>query len=316
MAALATTAPTAADPAADPAARGRLALARAEALTGYVFAAPAALLMLALLIAPVLAVVAMSFTDYLLGAMEWGWVGTANYEALAGERTFRRAFANTLLYVAMVVPFGVGLALLVAILVDGRCATRRFYQTVYFLPVTTTLIAMSVVWHFVLNPQLGPVTAAARALGFGGFDVFGDPDLVLIGLAAIGVWQIVGFNMVLFIAGLTAIPRDLYDAAEIDGADGAWDRFARVTWPMLAPTTIFVVVTTTITAFRIFDIVAVITRGEPLGRSDVLLYAIYFEGFQNFNVGLGAAMTVVFLGLVVGLALLQAFILDRRAHYG
>jgi multiple sugar transport system permease protein len=187
---------------------------------------------------------------------------------------------------------------------------------VYFLPVTTTLIAMSVVWHFVLNPQLGPVTAAARAMGLPGFDVFGDPDLVLFGLAAIGVWQLIGFNMILFIAGLTAIPRDLYDAADIDGADGAWDRFARVTWPMLGPTTIFVVVTTTITAFRIFDIVAVITRGEPLGRSDVLLYAIYFEGFQNFNVGLGAAMTVAFLLVVVGLALLQAFLLDRRAHYG
>jgi multiple sugar transport system permease protein len=217
--------------------------------------------------------------------------------------------------VAIVVPGSVILGLVVAILVHERTKSKAIYQTIFFLPVTTTLIAMSVVWHFLLNPSLGPITSLSRALGWGEFDVFGDPDLVLVGLAVIGIWQLVGFNMILFLAGLTAIPRDLYDAADIDGADSAWDRFARVTWPMLGPTTLFVVVTTTITAFRVFDTVAVITRGNPQGRSDVLLYTLYKVGFQDFNMGPASAMTIAFLVFVLIVALVQAFVIDRRTHY-
>ena len=257
----------------------------------------------------------LSLTDYQLGALDWSWVGLANYSDMLGDRIFLRSLGNTFIYVAIVVPGSVILGLVVAILVQERTKSKAIYQTIFFLPVTTTLIAMSVVWHFLLNPSLGPVTSVARAMGFSDFDVFGDPDLVLAGLAVIGIWQLVGFNMILFLAGLTAIPRDLYDAADIDGADGAWDRFARVTWPMLGPTTLFVVVTTTITAFRVFDTVAVITRGNPQGRSDVLLYTLYKVGFQDFNMGPASAMTIAFLVFVLVIALAQAFIIDKRTHY-
>jgi multiple sugar transport system permease protein len=260
-------------------------------------------------------VLLLSLTDYQLGALEWSWVGLANYSDMLGDRIFLRSLSNTFIYVAIVVPGSVVLGLVVAILVQERTKSKAIYQTIFFLPVTTTLIAMSVVWHFLLNPSLGPITSLTRALGLGEFDVFGDPDLVLVGLAVIGIWQLVGFNMILFLAGLTAIPRDLYDAADIDGADGAWDRFARVTWPMLGPTTLFVVVTTTITAFRVFDTVAVITRGNPQGRSDVLLYTLYKVGFQDFNMGPASAMTIAFLVFVLVIALAQAFFIDRRTHY-
>lgn len=293
----------------------RNAQMRAEASAGYAFATPALLLIILLLIAPIVVVFLLSLTDYQFGALDWSWVGFANYADLTGDRIFLRSLLNTFIYVAIVVPGSVILALIVAILVNERTKSKAFYQTVFFLPVTTTLIAMSVVWHFLLNPALGPVTSLTRALGWGEFDVFGDPDLVLVGLAVIGIWQLVGFNMILFLAGLTAIPRDLYDAADIDGADGAWDRFARVTWPMLGPTTLFVVVTTTITAFRVFDTVAVITRGNPQGRSDVLLYTLYKVGFQDFNMGPASAMTIAFLVFVLIVALVQAFVIDRRTHY-
>lgn len=288
---------------------------RAEALAGYAFATPALLLIILLLIAPILVVFLLSLTDYQFGALDWSWVGFANYADLTGDRIFLRSLLNTFIYVAIVVPGSVILALIVAILVNERTKSKAIYQTIFFLPVTTTLIAMSVVWHFLLNPSLGPITSLTRALGWGEFDVFGNPDLVLVGLAVIGIWQLVGFNMILFLAGLTAIPRDLYDAADIDGADGAWDRFARVTWPMLGPTTLFVVVTTTITAFRVFDTVAVITRGNPQGRSDVLLYTLYKVGFQHFNMGPASAMTIAFLVFVLIVALVQAFVIDRRTHY-
>ena len=119
-------------------------------------------------------------------------------------------------------------------------------------------------------------------------------------LAAIGIWQLVGFNMVLFLAGLSAIPRDLYEAAEIDGCRSGIDRFLTITWPLLGPTTMFVIVTTSITAFKVFDTVAVMTRGGPMGSSEVLLYAIYLEGFQYFHMGYAAALTLIFLAFVAG----------------
>jgi multiple sugar transport system permease protein len=288
---------------------------RAEAWAGYAFATPALVLIITLLILPIIVVFGMSLTNYQLGAIDWSFIGLGNYQALLSDGPFQRSLLNTLIYAAIVVPGSVFFALVVAILIYERTHTKTIYQIIFFLPVTTTLIAMSVVWHFVLNPSLGPVTALVRSFGFQDFDVFGDPDLVLLGLAVIGIWQLVGFNMILFIAGLTAIPRDLYDAADIDGADNGLDRFWRVTWPMLGPTTLFVVVTTTITAFRVFDTVAVITRGNPMGRSDVMLYSMYMVGFQDFNIGYASAITMVFLLFVLCIALFQAFLIDRRTHY-
>jgi multiple sugar transport system permease protein len=298
-----------------PATVRRSAQGEREARAAYAFATPALVLILTILITPILAVIALSFTNYELGSLDWEFIGLGNYRKMFSDPKFWRSVSNTFLYVAIVVPGAVMAGLVVAILVNERKKTKTLYQIIYFLPVTTTLIAMSVVWHFVLNPQIGPVGALVRLAGMAPFDVFGDPRLVMVGLALIGIWQLVGFNMVLFLAGLTAIPRDLYDAAEIDGADHPWDRFVRVTWPMLGPTTVFVVVTTTITAFRVFDTVAVITRGGPEGRSEVMLYSIYLEGFQFFNMGYAAALTFVFLLVVVILAVLQAFFLDRKVHY-
>jgi multiple sugar transport system permease protein len=283
------------------------------AALGALFAAPAAVLILAILVVPVCMLLALSFTDYEIGAIAIRWVGTANFERALADAVFRRAIANTLLYVAIVLPGGVALGLLFALLIHARTRTRGLYEVVYFLPVTTTLIAMAAVWQFLLHPRLGPVNAALKALGFSEQAFISDPQLLLPTLAAIGLWQVIGFNMVLFLAGLSAIPRDLYDAAAVDGAGGAVDRFLTVTWPMLAPTTLFVAVTTSITAFKVFDTVAALTQGKY--GSEVLLYAIYLEGFQYFKMGYAAALTVVFLAFMLAFSLLQAFQLDRRVHY-
>jgi len=286
---------------------------RRIAALGALFAAPAAVLIVAILVVPVCMLLALSFTDYEIGAIAIRWVGTANFERAITDPVFRRAIANTLLYVAIVLPGGVALGLLFALLIHARTRTRGFYEVVYFLPVTTTLIAMAAVWQFLLHPRLGPVNAALKALGFSEQAFISDPKLLLPTLAAIGLWQVVGFNMVLFLAGLSAIPRDLYDAAAVDGAGGAVDRFLTVTWPMLAPTTLFVAVTTSITAFKVFDTVAALTQGKY--GSEVLLYVIYLEGFQYFKMGYAAALTVVFLAFMLAFSLVQAFQLDRRVHY-
>lgn len=295
------------------ASRASRARAWREALTGAAFALPAAALILALILVPLAMLVGLSFTDYEIGALSIKWVGLGNFEKAIGDPVFRRAMINTLIYAAIVLPGGVFLGLLIAILVHGRGRARGFYEVIYFLPVTTTLIAMAAVWQFVLHPRLGPVNAALKLMGFPEQAFISDPALLIPTLAAIGLWQVIGFNMVLFLAGLSAIPRDLYDAAAVDGAGGPLNRFMTVTWPQLAPTTMFVAVTTSITAFKVFDTVAALTQGKF--GSEVLLYAIYLEGFQYFKMGYAAALTVVFLIFILAFSLIQAFQLDRRVHY-
>ncbi|WP_349774990.1 sugar ABC transporter permease [Rhabdaerophilum sp. SD176] len=271
------------------------------------------MLLLAIILAPLLCLLILSLTDYEIGAMQIRWLGLGNFEKALSDPVFRRAMGNTLLYVALVLPGGVILGLLVALLVHGRTRSRAFYEVAYFLPVTATLIAMAAVWQFLLHPKLGPVNGLLKAAGFPEMAFISEPSLLIPTLAVIGLWNLIGFNMILFLAGLTAIPRDLYDAAEIDGAGGPIDRFLTVTWPQLAPTTMFVAVTTSITAFKVFDTVAVLTRGRD--GSEVLLYAIYLEGFQYFKIGYSAALTVIFLAFMLAFSVFQAFQLDRRVHY-
>ncbi len=289
--------------------------ARREAWLGAAFAAPAALLLACIYLVPCAVLFGLAFTDYELGAVSLRFVGLANFADALADDVFRRAIGNTFLYVAIVLPAGVLLGLGAALLVQARLRLRSAWEVIYFLPVTSTLIAMATVWQFVLHPRLGPVNAVLRDLGLGEWAFLSEPALVLPTLAFLGVWQIVGFNMVLFLAGLAAIPRDIYDAAALDGCSGATDRFLRVTWPLLGPTTMFVTVTTSITAFKVFDTVAVLTRGGPAGASEVLLYVIYLEGFQYFRLGYAAALTLVFLAFILVLAVAQAVVLDRRVHY-
>ncbi len=291
----------------------RLAWPGRDGIAGALFVLPATLLLLAIILAPLLCLLVLSLTDYEIGALQIRWLGLGNFEKALSDPVFRRAMGNTLFYVALVLPGGVLLGLLVALLVHGRTRSRAFYEVAYFLPVTATLIAMAAVWQFLLHPKLGPVNGLLRAVGFPETAFISEPSLLIPTLAVIGLWNLIGFNMILFLAGLTAIPRDLYDAAEIDGAGGPIDRFLTVTWPQLAPTTMFVAVTTSITAFKVFDTVAVLTRGRD--GSEVLLYAIYLEGFQYFKIGYSAALTVIFLAFMLAFSVFQAFQLDRRVHY-
>jgi multiple sugar transport system permease protein len=286
-----------------------------EALAGYGFALPAFVLLLLTNLVPLGVLGWLSFTNYELGAIDIGWVGLRNFQKALADPVIRRSLGNTLLYVAIVLPGAVILSLLAAILIHRRTRTRSFYEVIYFLPVTSTLIAMATVWQFLLHPRLGPVNGVLRALGFSEVPFLSEPSLVIPTLAVIGIWQLLGFNMILFLAGLSAIPRDLYAAAEVDGCSGAVDRFLKITWPLLGPTTMFVIVTTSITAFKVFDTVAVLTRGGPVGSSEVLLYNIYLEGFQYAHMGYAACLTMIFLAFILVFSIIQTFVLDRRVHY-
>lgn len=293
----------------------RRRLRRRESWTALGLAAPATFLLFLLLLGPTCAVVLLSMTDWQFGAATLNFIGLGNYVELFNDRVFWIALRNTLLYVAITVPVSVMLGLGIALLIEARSSGQDFYRTVFFLPVTATLIAMAVVWEFLFHPNVGLVNLLLTLVGIEKVHWLNNSATALYALSAIGVWQSIGFNTVLFLAGLKSIPRDLYEAAAVDGADDAWERFRRVTWPMLGPTLMFVLIIMAIRSFQVFDSVAVLTSGGPNKSTEVLLYTMYREGFAYFRSGYASGVAVVFLAFVLALTLLQAKVFDRRVHY-
>lgn len=290
--------------------------ATGEGLAGWMLCLPAVLSYLLLLLLPTLAAVLLAFTDYELGAPGLAWIGLGNFHELVEDRGFRVSLRNTLIYVGIVAPASIIGALGLALLIEAAARGRALFRAVFFLPVVSLPVAMATAWQYLLHPTIGPLNAALAQMGVAGPAWLTSSDTVLLSLAFIGIWEAIGFNLVLFLAGLTAIPRELHQAAEVDGVKSAWERFRLVTWPLLGPTTLFVVTITMIRSVRVFDSVAVLTQGGPNRASEVLLYTMYTEGFTFFRLGYSAAITLVFLVIVLGLMLLQTRVLDKRVHYG
>ena len=289
--------------------------ARRQRSAAYLLSVPAVVTLLLLVFLPALGVILISLTDWRVGETSLRFVGLENYVALLTDDLFLVSFGNTLIYVFIVVPGSIALGLVVALLIEAGRSGRALYQTIHFLPVLSTMAAMALAWEALLHPFIGIANAVLGLFGVPPQDWLTDPNLVIYTLATVGVWQHSGFCMILFIAGLRTIPAELFDAADVDGADGPWDRFATVIWPLLGPVTVFVTVLTAIRAFQVFDIVAILTRGGPGTSSHVLMYTIYTEGFQYFNSSYASALTVVFLIILMVFTIAHVRLSDRRTHY-
>ena len=288
----------------------------AEQLAAWVLAGPAFALIWIMLLGPTVAVFALSFTDWTFGMPEIGWAGLDNYREMIADAVFWKTLRNTLAYVAFVVPLSVFLGLGAAILIESAASLRGFYRAAFFLPVVSTLLAMALVFQFAFHPTVGAINRTLALVGIPTTDWLKNPDTALFALGVIGIWQAIGLSMVLFIAGLKAIPKDLYEAAAVDGADGAFERFRRVTWPMLGPATLFVVTITAIRAFQVFDTVQVLTDGGPNKATNVLLFQMYQEGFSFLRSAYAAALTVVFLAFVLLVTVIQVRLQEKNTHYG
>jgi len=288
-------------------------------LTDLMLVGPAAILIVVFIFIPVAIVIVLAFTDYQFGASSANWIGVDNFSTLLGSKIGRKALSNTLIYAAIVIPCSVGFGLLVALGLHNLSKTlpriSAILRTVYFLPVAATMVALAVSWQMLLHPSLGLINNWMSTFGLQPQRWLSDRDLVLYTLAVIGVWQSVGYNMVLFLAGLAAIPSTLYDAAEVDGAKSGWAKFWIVTWPMLGPTTMFVMIVTAATAFRVFETVAAMTGGGPAYASDTIVYALYREGFVYFKAGYASAITVIFFLALLLLTAIQMLIVERKVHY-
>ncbi|MEM8665287.1 MAG: sugar ABC transporter permease [Pseudomonadota bacterium] len=288
---------------------------RADGAAAFALAGPATAAMVALILLPCLAVVAIAFTDWTLGAPEIRFVGVENFITMTTDPTVRAALFNTALYVAVVTPATLALGLLVALLIEAGSGMRATYRAIHFIPVMATLAATAIAWEALLHPTIGLVNLILAAMGAPEPNWLRDPQLVLFTLMVLGVWHHVGFAVVLFIAGLNSIPSDLYDAAAVDGADRTVDRFFTVTLPMLGPVIMFLAILVGLRALQTFDIVVILTQGGPGHASELLLHTLYVESFEFFRTGYGAALTVVFLLIVAALTLTQARVFVRRGHY-
>ncbi len=289
---------------------------RQEARAGRLFLIPAIGLIAVFFVLPMLGGFALSFTDFDIYAVGnpklMQFVGFHNYAAAFQSHDFWRALKNTLYFVVVGGPLSVVVSLVAAILLNARTVRfRSFFRTVYFAPVVTTLVAVAVVWRYLYHPHYGFVNQLLGAFGVGPIDWLGNPTWSMPAIVLLSVWKNFGYNMLIFLAGLQTIPDELYEAASIDGA-GAWSKFWHVTVPGLAPTFLFVGVTTMINQFQLFAEPYVMTQGGPLGATRSIVLLMYEEGFRWWRMGMGAAIAFILLIITLVGALVQIR-LQRRA---
>lgn len=287
----------------------------AEAMAAWILAGPAVFLLLGLFFLPVISVLLIALTDWQFGARSISFVGLANFREVFADDGFRASLLNTVIYVLIVVPATVVMGFFIALLIESGKSCRAFYRAIHFLPFMATLTAMAIAWEALLHPTIGLVNQTLAAIGVPTSNWLRDENTALAALAVIGIWQNLGYAMVLFLAGLKSIPQDLYDAADADGVDLWFDRVRTVTLPMLGPVSMFIVIVVTLRALNSFDAVKVLTQGGPGHASEVLLYTLYRESFEYLRTGYGAAVAVVFLSMVVALTLVQTRVMDRKVHY-
>lgn len=271
----------------------------------YWMVLPAAILLLVLVVLPFIGVLGISLTDWQMGAPQLGFVGWANFAELASDAQFLRSLGASLLYVAIVVPLSVGLGLGVALLINASKSGQTLYRTVYFLPTIASMAAAAVAWQMLLHPSSGLYNLVLKGFGIDGPNWLKESAWALPTLAVIGVWERIGFNVIFFLSALRDIPRDLLDAALVEGAGAPWDRFWLVVWPHLSAMTLFLMVIAGIHSFQAFETVAILTQGGPDKSTQFLIYTIYQEGFVFFRTNYAAAVTVVFIAILAILSALQ-----------
>jgi ABC-type sugar transport system permease subunit len=298
-------------PAATPAPRSRHRAT--QDVAGWLFATPFLIVFALFLAGPVVASAVLSLTDFglrdLRNPLGTDFIGLENYTALLQDGTFWRALFNTFYFVVVGVPLTLVLGLGAAMALDrGITKFRTLFRVGYYLPVVTSIVAIAVVWRFVLDPQQGLVNMALGAIGINGPAWLADPNLAMPAIIAMAAWRNLGFAMVVFLAGLQTIPRSLYEAAAIDGA-GRWASFRSVTLPLLKPTILFIVVITTIGYLQLFEEPFVMTDGGPVDRTLSVSMYMYREGFEFFHQGYAAAIAWVLFLIVAAVAFIQFRIL-------
>ena len=284
----------------------------------WIFLAPALTAIAVFFVVPVLSAFIMSLTDfdvYALGDFSVvRFMGFRNYARILDTPLFWTAFKNTFYFVLVGGPLSVAASLGAALMVNSKLARfKPFYRTVYFLPVVTSLVAVAVVWRYLYHPSHGLLNLVLSWFGVAPIDWLGNPAIAMPAIIILAVWKNFGYNMLIFIAGLQNIPEDVYEAARIDGA-GAWRQFLDITIPMLAPTTVFVVMITIIGYFQLFAEPYVMTEGGPMNATTSIVLMMYEQGFRWWNMGFAAAVAFVLFAVILFFSIIQMVIQRRLAN--
>jgi multiple sugar transport system permease protein len=290
-------------------------------MMAWLFSAPALILLTIFLIIPFLMAFGLAFTDQRLVPnpnLPTRIVYFRNFVRLVGDETFHRAILNNFYFVIVVVPLQTSLALLMAVFINQKLKAVNLFRTIYFSPVVVTMVVVSVIWFFLYNPGEGLINEFIKTVSFGQlgpYNWLNDTKLAFPAIMLLSIWQGVGFQMVIYLAGLQDIPDHLYEAAQIDGANKL-QQFFYITVPQLRNTTIFVVLATTILAFKLFTQVWVMqgSAGHPLGSTMTTMVYVVGQGFKQGKIGYASAITVVFFLIVLGVSMLQrVFLREERA---
>lgn len=287
---------------------------RGAAVTGWLLLLPAAVLLATFTHVPAVATLAQSFYSTPRGGRPPVWVGVDNYQTMLADPVFWQALRNNALYALGTIPTSIALALAMALLVNGRIAGRGVARLAYFTPTILPMIAVANIWLFFYTPGYGLLDRLTGLVGAASHNWLGSQSTVLACLMAVAVWKEAGFFMIFYLAALQTMAPVLAEAAALEGA-GRWYFFRRVTFPLLMPTTLFVLINAVINSFRLVDHVVVMTRGGPDNASALLLYYIYDVGFKFWDTAYAAALTMALLVLLAALAIGQFLFLERRVHY-
>ncbi|HEX7073812.1 MAG TPA: sugar ABC transporter permease [Hyphomicrobiaceae bacterium] len=242
------------------------------------------------------------------------FVGLDNYGYLLSDPVFWQAVSNNLWFAAWTIPASIGLAMLMAVLVNDRIFARGFVRMAYFTPTVLPMIAVANIWLFFYTPQYGLLEQILGLLGFPSHNWLGSKDTALAAVTMVAIWKEAGFFMIFYLAALQQIPPNLSEAAALEGAS-RWTFFRRVQFPLLMPTTLFVLINAVINAFRMVDHLFVLTRGGPDNATTLLLYYIYEVGFSFWDTAYAASLTAVLLAVLAFTALVQYGVLEKRIHY-
>jgi sn-glycerol 3-phosphate transport system permease protein len=281
---------------------------------GWLLLLPAAVLLATFTHYPTVASVWESLFQPATATRPGRFVGLDNYVSMFGDPAFRQALFNNVWFALGTIPAAIALAILMALIADSRLPGRVLMRMAYFTPTILPMIAVANIWLFFYTPGIGLLDQVLGSLGLPGHNWLGDPNTVMWCLIVMMIWKEAGFFMIFYLAALQSISPDLREAAQIEGAS-RWTYFRRVTFPLLMPTTLFVLITALINSFRVVDQLFIMTKGGPDNASMLLLYYIYETAFSFFDSAEAAAQTVFLLAVLIGLAIAQYVLLEKRIHY-
>ena len=282
-----------------------------ENLLGYGFLSPALILLFIFLIIPVGMVIYYAFTDYyMLAPDERKFIGLDNFFRLAKDKTFIKSFLNTVQFVVWIIPVQLGAALGMALIVNKKRKGNIFFKVAFFAPVVMSLVVISILWLYLLNPNNGLLNALLEKVGIAKQPFLTSPKQAMYAIVFVSAWQGAGYQMLLFLGGLQNIPQDVYEAAEIDGVS-KWNQFRYITMPLLKPTALFVLLTTLISAFKLLVQPMVMTQGGPANSTITMVYYLYRKGFTDRLVGYSSSIALVFTTVIGVISLVQRRVLKE-----